>query len=315
MKIVVLDASTLGADLDLTPITSLGETAVYPSTPPEAVEERLADADAVVLNKIRLNESNLKNARRLRLICVAATGYDNIDTDYCRRRGIALCNVPGYSTHSVVQVTLAMALSLCTHLKEYRAFVDSGAYSRSDVANRLVPVYHQIAGMTWGVVGGGGIGRGVARAARAMGAQVVMCRRQKEEEFPQEDMDSLCKKADILSLHVPLSESTRNLLSRERIALLKQGALVINTARGAVTDEAALADALREGRLGGLGVDVYSAEPFGEDHPFYPLLGRPDLCLTPHMAWGSFESRKRCLEILGENLRRFFEGAPQNRIV
>lgn len=315
MKIAVLDADTLGADLDLSPITCLGETAVYPSTSPEEVAARLADADAVVVNKIRLNETNLKNARRLRLICVAATGYDNVDLAACRQRGIALCNVPGYSTQSVVQVTLAMALSLCTHLKEYREFVDSGAYSRSGVANGLKPVFCEIAGSTWGVVGGGGIGRGVAKAAKALGAHVVMCRREKEEEFCQMDMDRLCEEAHILSLHVPLSDATRGMLSARRIARMKRGAIVINTARGAVADEAALAQALKEGRLGGLGVDVYSQEPLAVTHPFFPLLGRPDLCLTPHMAWGSRESRNRCLGILAQNLRRFFEGSPQNRIV
>lgn len=315
MKIAVLDASTLGADLDLSPLTSLGEASVYESTAPDRVAERIKDAEAVVINKIRLNESNLKEAKALRLICVAATGYDNIDLAYCRRRGIALCNVPGYSAASVAQVTLAMALSLCTHLKEYRAFVDGGDYSRSGVANRLIPVYHEIAGMTWGVVGGGAIGRAVARAAAAMGAKVVMCRRKEESEFPSADLTSLCRSCDILSLHVPLTDQTRGMLTKERIALMKPSAVVINTARGAVTDEAALAEALREGRLGGLGVDVYSAEPFGADHPFFPLLGRDDLCLTPHMAWGSFEARCRCLRILADNLRLFFEGKAQNRIV
>ncbi len=315
MKIAILDASTLGADMDLSPITSLGETSVYDTTHPQQVAERVKDRDAVVVNKIRLNEENLKDAAGLKLICVAATGYDNVDTDYCRRRGIALCNVPGYSTQSVAQVTLAMALELMTHLFAYRRYVDSGDYSRSGVANRLIPVYHEIAGKTWGIVGGGAIASAVAAAAQAMGARVLICRRRQELRYESGDMDTLCRESDLLSLHVPLNDSTRNLLSRERIALLKPGAVVINTSRGAVTDENALAEALEQGRLGGLGVDVYSREPFGEDHPFYPLLGRDDLCLTPHMAWGSFESRSRCMAVLEENLRCFFAGRPQNRIV
>ena len=167
MQIAILDKSTLGADIDLTPIRALGKTAEYETTAPEQVAERIKDVQVVIVNKIKLNESNLIGTA-VKLICVAATGYDNIDLPYCRKAGIALCNVPGYSTDSVAQLSVAMALSLATHLNEYTKFVESGAYTASDVANRLTPVYHEISSMTWGVVGGGGIGTKVAEIAKAM---------------------------------------------------------------------------------------------------------------------------------------------------
>lgn len=315
MNIVILDKSTLGADIDLSPIRALGTTQEYLTTAPDQVAERLADADVVILNKVKLHQGNLQNARHLKLICVAATGYDNIDTAYCKERGIALCNVPGYSTDSVAQISVAMALSLASHLTEYRDYVHTGAYTASGVANCLTPVYHELSSMTWGVVGGGNIGTRVAEIAKALGCRVLVCRRKSEGDFPLADIDTLCEQCDILSFHVPLSDSTRNLLSRERIAKMKPTAIVINTARGAVTDEQALADAIRENRLGGLGVDVYSVEPFGSEHPFATLLERPNVLLTPHMAWGSAESRARCVATMAQNITNFFAGTSQNRIV
>ena len=251
----------------------------------------------------------------MKLICVAATGYDNIDTAYCVSRGIALCNVPGYSTHSVAQLTLAMVLSLATHLREYSDYVASGEYTASGVANRLTPVYHELSSMTWGVVGGGGIGSQVAKVAEAMGCHVLMCRRTPDDRYEQVSIDELCRRADVITLHVPLNDSTRGMISRERIAAMKPNAILVNVARGAVTDEVALADAVEEGRLGGLGVDVYSQEPFPADSPFTRLLGRKNVCLTPHMAWGSSEARNRCVREIGENIRVFFANGNRNRIV
>ena len=314
MKIVILDSGTLGADIDLSPIRALGEVAEYKFTAPDEVADRLSDADVAVLNKIKLNESNLSGAKNLKLICVAATGYDNIDIAYCRERGIAVCNVPGYSTDSVAQLSVSMALSLVTHLDEYRSFVHSGEYSRSSSANRLEPVYHEIAGQTWGVVGGGGIGSKVAEIAQALGCRVLLCRRQPEDRYEAADIDRICRECDIISLHVPLSDSTRGMISRERIASMKDGVVIVNTARGAVCDEAAIADAVLSGKIGALGCDVYSTEPFGEDHPFSAILNRPNVCLTPHMAWGSYEARNRCVRRMAENIKEFFAGNVHNRI-
>lgn len=315
MKIVILDKETLGKDIDLSPIEALGDVCAYDNTPPALVAERVAEADVVIQNKVRLTAENLAQAKQLKLICEAATGYDNIDTAYAKERGIALCNVPGYSSESVAQLSVSMALALVTKLNVYREFVHSGGYSAGGVANRLEPVFHDIASMKWGVLGGGGIGGRVAQIAKALGCEVVVYRRKQEGEFPLEDIDSICRSCDIISIHLPLTEQTRNLLNRERIAMMKPNAIVVNTARGAETDEQALADAILQGRLGGLGCDVYTEEPFSENHPFYALLGCDNVILTPHNAWGSFESRARCVGTIAENIRRFVAGEPQNRVV
>ena len=314
MKIVILDSVTLGADIDLSPIAALGDVIEHKTTPPEEVSARLTDADVAVLNKVKLNKDNLAGAKKLKLICVAATGYDNIDVEFCRANGIALCNVPGYSTNNVAQLSVAMALSLVTHLDEFRAFVHSGEYSRSGSANRLEPIYHEIAGMTWGVVGGGGIGSKVAEIATALGCRVLLCRRKPETRYEAADIDRICRECDIISLHVPLSDETRGLISRERIASMKDRVVIVNTARGAVCDEQAIADGVLSGKIGALGCDVYSKEPFGEDHPFCAILDRPNVCLTPHMAWGSSEARNRCVRRMAENITEFFAGNTHNRI-
>ena len=315
MKIVILDKSTLGADADLSPIRNLGECTEYSTTEYELINERIKDADVVVINKIKLNAETLSGADNLKLICVAATGYDNIDTEYCKKKGIALYNVPGYSTDSVAQVTVSMALSLVTHLEQYRDFVHSGKYSVSGVANKLTPVYHEIAGMTWGIVGGGAIGSKVAQIAKAFGCNVLVCRRKQEGDFPLADIDTICEKADIISVHLPLSDGTRGIISRERIEKMKPTAILINTARGAVTDEVALADAIKEKKIGGLGVDVYSAEPFPTDHPYTDILEFENVCLTPHMGWGAFEARNRCIRKIAENITNFYGNENKNRIV
>lgn len=315
MKIAVLDKATLGSDINLSPLYAQGEVIGFDTTAPECVSTRIADADVVVINKIKLNESNLADAKSLKLICVAATGYDNIDLEYCKSRGIALCNVPGYSTDSVAQLTLSMALSLYTNLFSYRDYVNSGEYSASGIANKLTPVYHEIAGKTFGIVGGGKIASKVAEVASALGCNILMCRQKTTGDYPLCDIDTLCRESDIISLHLPLNEKTRGLITRARILSMKKGAIVINTARGAICDERALTDAVLSGHLGGLGIDVYSAEPFSHGHPYTEILNRDNVCLTPHMAWGAYESRNRCVEIMAKNIELFFKNTPQNRIV
>ena len=314
MKIVVLDAATLGADLDISPLYQVGQVTVYENTAPTEVAGRIADQEVIVSNKIRLNAENLKDAKKLKLICLAATGYDCVDTAYCRENGIGVCNVPGYSTHSVAQLAVTMALSLRTHLIPYRNFVHSGAYSRSGVANRLEPVWYELYGKTWGVVGGGNIGQEVAKIAQALGCKVLMCRRKPDPNFETVDIDTLCRESDIISVHVALTEETRGMIGKKQIEQMKPDAVLINVARGAVTDEKALADAIAENRLGGLGVDVYTEEPFGKDHPFQAILDRPNVCLTPHMAWGASEARNRCIAVVAENIREFSNGVRMNRV-
>ena len=314
MNIVVLDAATLGGDLKLTPLENLGTVRAYPTTPVEEIPVRIADADVIISNKLKLNRDNLGNAKNLKLICVCATGFDCIDVEYCREKGIGLCNVPGYSTESVSQLTLTMALCLMGHLKEYRDHVHSGAYTHGGVANCLTPVWHEIAGKTWGVIGGGNIGQRVASLAEAFGCQVLMCRRQTDPKYPTVDVDTLCKTADIISVHTPLNEGTRGMIGQKQIALMKNDAIFINVARGLVADEEALTKAIEEDHIGGLGVDVFSAEPFGEDHPYTRILSRDNVILTPHTAWGASETRQRCLNIVADNIKVWQNGGRQNRV-
>lgn len=205
-----------------------------------------------------------------------------------------------------------MALMLTNHLAEYTRYVRNGEYSRNGIANRLEPVYHELTGKTWGIAGYGNIGRKVGMAAAALGCRVIAYKRRPDPEVNCVDLDTLCRESDILSVHLPLNNETRGLFSREQIGKMKPDALFINVARGAITDEKALADALKEGRLGGLGIDVYSMEPFPEDHPFYEIRNSDRVCMTPHMAWGAYEARARCLEEIVLNIRAFQAGTPRN---
>ncbi len=314
MKIVVMDAATLGADLDLSPLETLGELTVWSATPPEEVTRRLAEAEVAVINKVKLNGENLSGCKRLKLICLAATGYDNVDTAWCRGAGVAVCNVAGYSTDSVAQLTAAMALYLVSRLGSYMGAVKDGSYTHGPTANLLTPVYHELRGMTWGVAGYGRIGKRVAQIASALGCRVLAWRRSPATGEPCTDLDTLCRESDVLSVHLPLTAETRGLFSAEKLALMKTDCIFINVARGAVADEGALAAAVAEGRLGGLGVDVYSREPFPEEHPFYAIRNLPNVCLTPHMAWGALETRQRCLAEIMENIRAFRRGEKRCRV-
>ena len=312
MKITVLDAGSLGDDLSLAPLEAFGEVEVFRASTPEEAIVRASDTDILIQNKVKITADVLSAAKNLRLICEAATGYDNIDLAAARARGIAVCNVPGYSGPSVAQVTVAMALSLMTHLPAFCHHVASGAYSRGTDANYLVPVYHELAGKTWGVVGYGTIGKQVAKVAEALGCRVLVCHRSGGEGCV--DIDTLCREADLISLHTPLTDETRGMIDARRLSLMKDGAILINMARGAVTDEEAVAQVIEDGKLGGLGADVYSVEPFGEAHPFYRIKERENVYLTPHMSWGAYESRVRCLSVICENIAAFLRGEKKNRV-
>ena len=255
-----------------------------------------------------------KNAKKLKLICVTATGYDNIDLNYARENSIAVCNVRGYSTDSVCQVTVSMALYLLSNIYEYEKYVSSGEYTKSGVANRLSPVYHEISGKTWGIVGLGNIGRQVAKVAEALGCKVICHKRTEDKEFRCVSLETLMRESDIISVHVPLSKETENMIDKEMISLMKKESILINVARGAVCDEAALCEAVRAGRIAGIGIDVYSKEPFSKDSPYNSVMHLPNVCLLPHMAWGAYEARERCVCEVIENINAFFNGEIRNRV-
>lgn len=314
MKIVVLDRLTLGEDLDISEASKYGEVVCFDKTEPSEVEERIADADVVFVNKVKLTRDNLKNAKKLKLICEAATGYDNIDTAFCREKKIAVCNVPGYSVYSVAQVTVSIVLSLANHLSEYTRFTKDGTYSHGKSANILKPVYNELYGKTWGIVGYGGIGSRVGEIAKALGCNVLAFKKTPVDGVLCTDIDTLIEKSDIITVHIPLSDATRNLINRERISRMKKNVIFVNTARGAVTDEAAICEAVKSGNIAAFGTDVYSTEPFGADSPFYEIKEYDNVCLTPHMAWGAKEARERCFSEMLKNLEACFNGEIRNRV-
>ncbi len=314
MKIVILDAKTLGDDIDLGRFSAFGETVIYPMTAPEEVAERISDCDVVILNKIKMNAQNLSYGKNLKLICETATGFDNIDCACCRERGIGVCNVRGYSTDSVAQLTAAMALSLVNHLPEFNRYVKDGSYTKSGVHNCLTPYFHEISTMTWGIAGLGNIGRQVANVAKTLGCRVLAYKRRPEHGYNCVDLPTLCRESDILSIHLPLTAETQGLFDAEHIGMMKKNAVLINVARGAVADEAALVQAIEREQLGGLGIDVYSAEPMGAESPYQRILGRPNVIFTPHMAWAAHEARVRCMDEVQENIRAFLQGEKRNRV-
>ena len=315
LKISMLDSSTLGSDIDLSIFERFGELRIFANTAPEDVVKNIADSDVVILNKVKVGRHNLPECKNVKLICETATGFDNIDVEYCRENGIAVCNVVGYSTQNVAQVTLAMALSLVCHLNEYNRLVADGTYSRGKGANIVTPVYHEMYGKTWGVVGYGNIGKQVAKVAEALGCKVIVYKRTPIGEAECVDIDTLCREADIISLHTPLNDGTRNLINADRIAMMKKDAILINVARGAVVDESAVAKAIIEKKIGGIGVDVYAVEPMPSDHPYTAIAGLDNVFFTPHMAWGSYEARVRCCNDVAKNIEAFLNGEIRNRIV
>ena len=312
MHIVILDYATLGYDLDLSGAEKFGTVTKYENSTKEEAAQRIKDADAIIVNKIKMTRDVLENASKLKIICETATGYDNIDIEYCKERGILVSNTPGYSSSCVAQVTVSMVCSLFTHLKEYRECVDSGRYTKNGVPNSLVPIYNELYGKTWGIIGYGNIGKAVGRVAEAFGCRVIVNKRTPEEGCVCVDLDTILKESDIISIHCPLTTQTKNMIDQRAISLMKKDVVLVNVARGGVWDEEAIAKAVEDGRIGGIGCDVFTKEPFGTDHPFYRLLGKDNVCLTPHMAWGSFESRTRCFNIILSNIEAYLNGNPIN---
>ena len=315
MRIVILDAATLGEALDFSVLNRFGEVVLYDNTSAELVAERVENADVVIINKIKINATTLKDNRSVKLVCVFATGYDNIDLAFCKERSIAVCNVKGYSTHSVAQLTVLMALSLLVKINAYTDFIRDGGYLRGGVPNRLEPLNHELYGKTWGIVGAGAIGGQVAKVAEAFGCKVLAYKRTPTEEFDCVSLEELLRRSDIISLHTPLSDSTRGLIGEKELAIMKPEAILVNVARGAVTDENAVAEAVLAGKLGGFATDVYSVEPMPETHPMARIIGCDNVMLTPHMAWGTVEARVRCLDEIVMNIDAYLREEERNRVI
>jgi glycerate dehydrogenase len=314
---VFLDRDSLDhGDLQLDGLfATLPEWQVYGATEPEQTAARIADAEVVISNKVVLDEAALAAAPRLKLIAIAATGTNNIDLEATARRGISVCNVRRYATPSVVQHVFALLLNLTRHLGDYRQAVAQGRWQQSRQFCLLDYPIHELNGRTLGIVGYGELGEAVARAAsQAFGMEVLLAQRPGAPAQPGRiPLPALLPQLDVLSLHCPLTAATRGLIGEAELALLPPHAILINTARGGIVDETALANALRAGRLGGAGVDVLEKEPPAADSP---LLADdiPNLIVTPHIAWASRESRQRLTDQLEQNIRAFLAGKPQNLV-
>ena len=314
MKITILDRQTMGEDISLEPISRHGDITVYDATPTELLSERVSDAEVIILNKAKITAEVIAAAKNLKLICEFATGYDNIDVVAAREAGVAVCNVPGYSTDSVTLYTVATVTALASRLITYRSFVNSGGYTAAGSPNKISPTFYDLRGKTWGIIGYGNIGRSVGEVARAFGASVIVNKRTPIDGVRCVDLDTLCKESDIITIHCPLTDSTRGIIDAHRLSMMKKSVILVNEARGAVLDESAVADAVKNGEISAFGCDVYSSEPFSAEHPYNAIKELDNVILTPHSAWASFEARTRCVGIISENIASYNMGIRKNRV-
>ncbi len=316
-KICILDALTLGEDADLSAFQALGEVSVYDSTAPEQVVERIKDCEIIVTNKVVLNGSNLPYAPQVKLICVAATGTNNIDLEYTRSQNITVTNVAGYSTHSVAQHTFAMLFYLLESPAYYDSYVKSGQYAKSQIFTNLARPFWELKRKTWGIIGLGTIGRTVADIARAFGCQVIYYStsgQNRNPDYPSKDLAELLRTADIVSIHAPLNERTFDLLNYQRLQLMKPNAILLNLGRGNIVNEADLARALDEGLIAGAALDVLEREPIGRENPLLKIKQPDRLFITPHIAWSSREARETLVKEIAHNIESFLEGTPGNLV-
>lgn len=315
MKLVVLERNSVGTDVDVSCYEKFGEVEYYPNTVAENTAERVKDADIVIVNKAPMNESTLKDAPNVKLICLFATGFDNVDLAYCKSRGIKVANVVNYSTAAVVQHTILLALALEEKLVHYDNYVKSGEYGAQDRFSNFDRPFRELAGKTWGIVGMGNIGRGVARVAQAMGCKVIFYSASGKStctEYERVELDVLFAQSDILSLHCPLSDRTRGLINKEAFSKMKQSAVLVNVARGPVVDTQALYEALTRGQIAAAGLDVLEKEPISRDNPLNEIKDSTKLIITPHLAWASTEARERLVDEVVKNIQAFLEGEDRN---
>lgn len=317
MKICILDGYSLNpGDLDWSPVERLGDVTLFDRTPADKIVERAADADIVLTNKVPFSADTLRQLPRLRFICVLATGYNIIDTEAAARQGVVVANIPAYSTMSVAQMAFAHILNITNHVASYAREVADGKWTNCPDFCFWDSALTELAGKTMGIVGLGNTGMATARIAVAMGMTVVALTSKSADTLPEgitpAPLDDVLASADVVSLHCPLTPSTRHLINAASIAKMKPSAILINTGRGPLVDEQAVADALNGGRLAAFGADVLSQEPPRGDNP---LLSARNCFLTPHIAWATLEARTRLMSTATENVRQFIAGEPvANRV-
>ena len=306
MKIAFLDAATMG-DVSFEPFERLGDFTRYESSTPEEARERVKDLDVLLINKVLVDKQLIDSAPNLKLICIAATGVNNIDVEYAASKGIPVRNAVGYSTDSVVQTTFMHILSLVGGAPYFDESVKSGSYSRSGMFTDPNWNWWELAGKTIGIIGMGNIGSKVAKIAEAFGMNVCYFSTSGTghcKDYPCLSLEELLKVADVVSIHAPLNERTLNLIGKEQLAMMKPSAYIVNVGRGATIVEADLAESVDNGVIAGAGIDVFVQEPIPEDHPYLRMKHPERMRLTPHIAWASIEARRRLIDIMAENIRK-----------
>ena len=309
MKLVFLDAKTIGEDIDLSSYDALGEVVKYEFSAPEEIPERVKDADVLIINKIEINEQTIGAAQNLKLVCVTATGTNNLDKEYLAKRGIAWRNVAGYSTESVTQHTFALLFYLLEKMRYYDDYVKDEKYVNDTVFTHFAEHFNEINGKTWGIIGLGAIGRRVADIAKAFGAHVIYYSASgsaPQEGYEQVDFETLLSESDIVSVHAPLNEYTKNLMDKKAFAKMKKTAIFLNLGRGPIVVEQDLCDALEAGDIAAAGLDVLCKEPMSGTNPLVKIKDSKKLIITPHIAWASVEARNRLMQIIAGQIKDFF---------
>lgn len=307
MKIVFLDAATMGSDISFAPLQALGELVCYDSSTPAEAAERVRDCDVLVVNKVKVTPGLIDSAPSLKLICEAATGVNNIDLDYAAGKGIPVRNAAGYSTESVVQTTFMHILALCGHSRYFDSAVKSGDYSRSGMFTDVTVPFRELAGKSMGIIGMGNIGSRVARVAEAFGMKVSYFSTSGTshcKEYPSLSLEDLLSGSDIVSIHAPYNSRTAGLIGGEQLGMMKKTAILVNMGRGGIVDEAALVSALDSGKIAGAALDVFSAEPLPGDSPLLRMRHPERIVLSPHIAWASVEARERLMGMIADNIAK-----------
>lgn len=316
MKIVFLDANSVGNDIDLSKFDTFGDFITYGFTAFEEIPERISDADVIITNKCIINEHSIGSASHLKLVCVTATGTNNLDKDYLKKRGIAWRNVANYSTESVAQHTFAMLFYLLEKLNYYDRYVKDGLYANDTSFTHFAEHFHEISGMTWGIIGLGNIGRRVADIATCFGAKVIYYSttgKNVQKDYTRVDLDTLLSTSDIISIHAPLSPETEGLIDGDALKKMKPNAFLLNVGRGAIVVEKDLAYALENHQIAAAGLDVLQEEPMNPNSPFLQIQDSKRLLITPHIAWASTEARIRLMDMVFENMKDFLDKTKEPR--
>ncbi len=306
MKIVFLDEATVGNIPAIEQIRALGEYTAYDYTSNEDTISRIDGADVVITNKVIISREVMEQCDNLKLICVAATGMNNIDMEAAKERRIVVKNVAGYSTESVVQITFSLLFELLSHTSQYNKFIHSGDYSKSHSFTCITPSFNELYGMRYGIIGLGAIGRRVAEVATAFGADVLYYStsgRNNTKDYHNTTLEELLRVSDVVSIHSPLNAATEGLIDKQHMNLMKKSAYIINVGRGGIIVEQDLADVLNAGTIAGAGLDVFTKEPLPIDNPLLSVENKSRLVMTPHIAWTSEESRERLVYTIAENIK------------